>query len=227
MSPSPNSSSSATTPTDPFQDAVQNAEPGEPPYIEASRPMLTALANRDYASLYGMLSSHALNKVRGDQFGPEQGNAETAAPVLSNLSQEQFLEWMGIMEKRLGVPHSVRNVHVESIDPKVLSGKVDKLEDKLDVMFAIGGMPAEIPAAIRKASVRAQLHCRFSDEDAKRLASELGITEEQVQSGKWPENDKSHDPDERPYLTFKMVLVDDQGTLKIGYFEFLPPSMFD
>jgi len=36
---------------------------------------------------------------------------------------------------------------------------------------------------------------------------------------------KSEDFD--PYFNLKVVLVDDGGELKIGYFEFLPPSMMD
>ena len=30
-----------------------------------------------------------------------------------------------------------------------------------------------------------------------------------------------------PYLNLKVVLVEEGGQLKIGYFEFLPPSMLD
>ncbi|HEX4696790.1 MAG TPA: hypothetical protein VH254_03880 [Candidatus Udaeobacter sp.] len=30
-----------------------------------------------------------------------------------------------------------------------------------------------------------------------------------------------------PYFNLKIVLVDEAGQLKIGYFEFMPPSMMD
>ena len=30
-----------------------------------------------------------------------------------------------------------------------------------------------------------------------------------------------------PYLTLKMVVVEEAGQLKVGYFEFLPPSVWD
>jgi hypothetical protein len=30
-----------------------------------------------------------------------------------------------------------------------------------------------------------------------------------------------------PYLNLKVVLVEEDGELKVGYFEFLPPSMMD
>ena len=36
---------------------------------------------------------------------------------------------------------------------------------------------------------------------------------------------KSEDLD--PYVNLKVVLVEEAGQLKIGYFEFLPPSMMD
>ena len=35
------------------------------------------------------------------------------------------------------------------------------------------------------------------------------------------------DEDFDPYLNLKVVLVEEGGQLKIGYFEFLPPSMLD
>ncbi|HTI50228.1 MAG TPA: hypothetical protein VL475_04730 [Planctomycetaceae bacterium] len=213
-------------PVDPFTAAAQDAEAGERPYIEASRPILTAVAARDYGMLYGLLSSHALAKVNTQQFGPgnsDPGQPQSPPTVLQNLSQEQFAEWMKTMEKRLGVPESVDHLSVQSIDPRVLSGK----GEALDVMFAIGGMPPEIPAEIRKASIRAAIQCRLRDELVRQIATDLKITEDQVRSGKWPENDQGYDPDERPYLNLKFVLVEEDGRLKVGYFEFMPPSMLD
>jgi hypothetical protein len=95
-------------------------------------------------------------------------------------------------------------------------------------MLAIGGMPAEIPVEIRKASIRAAIQCQFPEETVKKIAAELKISEEQVRSGKWPENDEYSDADdERPYFNVKFVLVDEEGQLKVGYFEFMPPSMLD
>ena len=34
-------------------------------------------------------------------------------------------------------------------------------------------------------------------------------------------------PDFEPYFNIKVVLVEENGQLKVGYFEFLPPSMMD
>jgi hypothetical protein len=66
----------------------------------------------------------------------------------------------------------------------------------------------------------------MNEEDAKPIAEELGISLERAQKGDIPENN-DYDADEWPYLTLKLVLVEEDGKLKIGYFEFLPPSMLD
>jgi hypothetical protein len=87
-------------------------------------------------------------------------------------------------------------------------------------------MPAEIPTDIRKAAIRAQLQCELPDEAVKQIAADLKISEEQVRSGNWPENDQ-YDEEAWPYLNFKCVLVEDHGQLKVGYFEFMPPSILD
>ena len=36
-----------------------------------------------------------------------------------------------------------------------------------------------------------------------------------------------NDPDFQPYYNFKVVLVEENGELKIGHFEFMRPSMLD
>ena len=36
-----------------------------------------------------------------------------------------------------------------------------------------------------------------------------------------------NDPDYQPYLNLKVVLVEEAGGLKVGYFEFLPPGIMD
>lgn len=118
---------------------------------------------------------------------------------------------------------AVQHVYVQSMESEVLAGK----GDRLDVMFAIGGMPAEIPSDIRKASVRAQIGCQLPEEQVKRIARDLKISEERVRSGDWPENEHGYEPDERPYFNLKFVLVEEGGKLKVGYFEFMPPSLFD
>src|ERR1043166_5941303 len=87
----------------------------------------------------------------------------------------------------------------------------------MDSMFAIGAMPDWIPANIRRASLRGQIHTELSPQEVQKVAQQQGISAEQLQ--------KEDDFD--PYLNLKVVLVEEGGQLKIGYFEFLPPSMLD
>ena len=211
-------------PTDIFAEAAKSADPGEGPYIEAARPFLTAVASRDYEKVYAELSSHARAKIDPDQFAPPVDDKKPAdTKAVKNLTSEQCAEWMKKMEARLGVPDAVQHVYVHSIDPVVLAGKGEPIE----VMFAIGGMSKEIPANIRKASVRAQIRCQLPDEEVKKIAAALKISEQQVRTGPWPENEHGYDSDERPYLNVKFVLVEEDGRLKVGYFEFMPPSILD
>jgi len=87
----------------------------------------------------------------------------------------------------------------------------------MDSMFAIGAMPDWIPAEIRRASLRGQIHTELSPQALQTVAQQQGISLEELK--------KSEDFD--PYFNLKIVLVDEAGQLKIGYFEFLPPSMMD
>ena len=50
-----------------------------------------------------------------------------------------------------------------------------------------------------------------------KVAQQQGISVEQLKK----------DEDFDPYLNLKVALVEEGGQLKIGYFEFLPPSMLD
>jgi hypothetical protein len=87
----------------------------------------------------------------------------------------------------------------------------------MDSMFAIGAMPDSIPAEIRRASLRGQIHTELSSEELEKVAQEQGISVEKLK--------KEEDFD--PYLNLKVVLVEEDGELKVGYFEFLPPSIMD
>ncbi|MGC2626978.1 MAG: hypothetical protein WA269_09090, partial [Candidatus Udaeobacter sp.] len=78
-------------------------------------------------------------------------------------------------------------------------------------------MPDWIPANIRRASLRGQIHTELSPQELQNAAQREGISVEDLK--------KSEDFD--PYFNLKIVLVDEGGHLKVGYFEFLPPSMLD
>jgi hypothetical protein len=87
----------------------------------------------------------------------------------------------------------------------------------MDSMFAIGAMPEWIPAEIRRASLRGQIHTELSAQELQNVAQREGISVEDLK--------KSDDFD--PYFNLKLVLVEEGGQFKIGYFEFLPPSIMD
>jgi hypothetical protein len=78
-------------------------------------------------------------------------------------------------------------------------------------------MPQWIPADIRKASLRGQIQTELSPQALQDVAQREGISVEDLK--------KSEDFD--PYFNVKVVLVEEGAQLKIGYFEFLPPSMMD
>lgn len=73
------------------------------------------------------------------------------------------------------------------------------------------------PADIRKASLRGQIHTELSPQELQNVAQRERISVEQLK--KTAEFD--------PYFNLKVVLVEEAGQLKIGYFEFLPPSIWD
>lgn len=210
---------------DPYSEAVEDLEdPAEKAYLEAVRPMLEAVAARDYGRFFEFVAAVGLKKVSSEQFGPvfdEQGESKNLGPPVE-MNREVFLQHMQEMEKRLAVPLAVDHLYVQTLDPDALAGK----GDPFDRMLNIGAMPAEIPNEIRRASIRSQIRCLMNEEDAKPIAEDLGISLERAKKGDFPPNDE-YDPDEWPYLTLKLVLVEEDGNLKIGYFEFLPPSILD
>jgi hypothetical protein len=100
-----------------------------------------------------------------------------------------------------------------STDAEELSGKGDAME----TAFTIGLMPDSIPANIRKASIRSQVGVELTPERLKEIATQQGVSVEELRK----------DPDFAPYCNLKVVLVEEGGEWKVGYFEFTPPSMWD
>lgn len=208
--------------SDPFQYAVSDVPADDRKYLEAAKPIVKAIVAKDYRSFYQMLSSHARASSNPHQFVTPQEEHPKPQADLKDLTADQFVEWMKKMEAARGVPDKLTHVHLESTDPKILSGQAQGF-DKLEVMYAIGGMPATIPFNIRKASIRAQVACKLSDEQVKKMAELQKTTPKKVR-----QEDDEQDEDERgTYFNLKFVLVEEDGTLKVGYFEFMPPSMLD
>jgi hypothetical protein len=190
--------------------------PEEKKYLAAADPFLKALAARNYEQAYAQLSSHARARMSSSQFVPvdDPRTKRSRQPSISlNVTIQDFATLMQRVEKEHGLPNEVKQAHVFSTDPAVLSGK----GELLDSMFAIGEMPASIPAGIRRASIRCQIGTKLTPEQLQQAAKDARMTPEQLLKI----------DDFAPYFNLKFVLVEEQGALRIGYFEFMPPSIFD
>lgn len=200
---------------------AEDVTPAERGYLEYGRVVVSAVADRAYADFYAQLSPEARARISLNQFAPEEDDAAFARqekqPRL-NVSLTEFQELMNRVEKRFGLPQIPLDLHVHTSDPAVLSGAKREGLDAVDTMFAIGNMPSSIPAASRKASLRAKIGVELSAEELAEVAKTYNVSVEELQK----------DADFQPYLTLKLVLVTDaEGKMRVGYFEFLPPSMMD
>jgi hypothetical protein len=202
-----------------FAGVNESTTPEEKRFLEAGRPFVVALAARQYDRAYDCLSSHACAKMSLNQFDAPSDEAQLKANQenpMTDVTAEQFAAQMKKLEERFGPPSKPSSLSVQSADPRILSGQVGEPLEKLDVMFAIGMMPDSIPHEIRKASLRAQIDTKWDPEDLRKAAQEMETTEAEALQEL-----------ESPYFTVKFVLVEEAGQLKVGYFEFMPPSMLD
>jgi hypothetical protein len=197
-----------------------DAKPEERKYLLAAKPFFIAVGNRKYADAYALLSSHARARMSFNQFTPAEEQATfqqyESSPYL-NVTAEQFAYLMQYVEAAQGAPRAPKMLHVFSTDPVVLSRRSKEQFGAMDSMFAIGVMPDWIPTDIRRASLRGQIHTELSPQELANVAMRQGITAEGLKK----------DQDFDPYFNLKVVLVEEAGQLKVGYFEFLPPSMMD
>jgi hypothetical protein len=195
-------------------------KPDERQYLLAAKPFVVAVANRNYADAYAHLSKYAIARMSLEQFKPSESESDAQQNqtyVFDNVTPEQFAYLMQYVEAARGAPRAPKMLHVYSTDPDVLNRRSKEQFGGVDSMFAIGAMPEWIPADVRKASLRGQIHTELSPQELQNAAQRDGITVEELK--------KNEDFD--PYLNLKVVLVDEDGQLKIGYFEFLPPSIWD
>jgi hypothetical protein len=198
----------------------KDVKPNERKYILAAKPFFIAVAKRKYADAYALLSSHARAWMSLDQFKPAEQNSDSQqneSYAFDNVTGEQFAYLMQYVEAAHGAPRAPKMLHVFSTDPDVLNRRSKEQFGAMDSMFAIGAMPDWIPADIRRASLRGQIHTELSAEELEKVAAREGISVEELK--------KNADFD--PYFNLKVVLVEEGGQLKIGYFEFLPPSIWD
>jgi hypothetical protein len=198
----------------------KDAKPDERKYLLAAKPFFIAIANRKYADAHALLSSHSRARMSFNQFTPaeDQGTFQQyESQPYSNVTASQFAYLMQYVEAARGAPRAPKMLSVFSTDPDVLNRRSTEQFGAMDSMFAIGAMPDWIPADIRRASLRGQIHTELSQQELQKVAQEQGISVEELKK----------DEDFDPYLNLKVVLVEEGGQLKIGYFEFLPPSMLD
>ncbi|HUK83570.1 MAG TPA: hypothetical protein VLZ12_13170 [Verrucomicrobiae bacterium] len=218
--PSKNAATSDAEATSSKGESDTATTPEERRYLAAAKPFAVAIAAGKYEQAYGLLSSYATASMSLNQFAPEDDEAKFAEreknPVKA-VTVEKFRELMGRAEARHGTPRSVKSLSVFSTDPKALDRRGKERLDAVDAMFAVGMMPDSIPAEIRRASVRGKVLTQFSAQELEKIAKEENMTVADLQES----------PDFEPYLTIKIVLVEEAGQLKVGYFEFLPPGIMD
>ena len=198
----------------------KDAKPDERKYLLAAKPFFVAVASRRYADAYALLSRYAIARMSLDQFTPAQQDSDSQQNqsfAFDNVTAEQFAYLMQYVEAEHGAPRAPKMLHVFSTDRDVLNRRSKEQFGAMDSMFAIGAMPDWIPADIRRASLRGQISTELSPQELQNVAQREGISVEDLK--------KSEDFD--PYFNLKIVLVDEGGQLKIGYFEFLPPSIWD
>jgi hypothetical protein len=207
---------SAAPTADSFLQIDADTTPDERRYLEAAKPFMLALAAGDANAAYGELSSHARARMSANQFNPAEEDAayekNEAKPHL-NVSAELFPYLLKATFDRYGQPREAESLYVESTDPQVLAGA----GDRLDVLFAIGAIPATVPVGVRKASLRGRINTRMTDAQMAELIKETGMTRQEIEQ----------DPDMTPYFNVKLVLVEEDGKLRVGYFELMPPSILD
>jgi hypothetical protein len=198
----------------------KDAKPDERKYLLAAKPFFIAIANRKYVDAYTLLSSYARARMSFNQFTPSEEQATFQQYELNpyaNVTPEQFAYLMQYVEAARGAPRAPKMLSVFSTDPDVLNRRSKEQFGAMDSMFAIGAMPDWIPADIRRASLRGQIHAELSPQELQKVAQQQGISVEELK--------KEEDFD--PYFNLKVVLVEENGQLKVGYFEFLPPSIMD
>jgi len=198
----------------------KDAKPDERKYLLAAKPFFMAVASRRYADAYALLSRYAIARMSLEQFKPapeDSDSQQSQSYAFDNVTPEQFSYLMQYVEAAHGAPRAPKMLHVFSTDPDVLNRRSKEQFGAMDSMFAIGAMPEWIPADIRRASLRGQIHTELSPQELEKVAAKEGISVEDLK--------KSDDFD--PYFNLKLVLVEEGGQFKIGYFEFLPPSIMD
>jgi len=195
---------------------IEDESPQEIEYLLAGKDFYVAIAGGEYDRAYDMLSDYAKQDVHPYQFGTSDESDDQRRPDpgrMEELTKEHFVARLQQAEDLFGPPRDVLSLYTFETDPDILAGR----GDRLDTMFAIGMMSESVPLEIRKSALRGEIRCRFRPEDLQQVMQETGLTAEELEN----------DDELYPYFNLKSVIVEDGGELKVGYFEFLPPSILD
>ncbi|MGC2626207.1 MAG: hypothetical protein WA269_05155, partial [Candidatus Udaeobacter sp.] len=161
----------------------KDAKPDERKYLLAAKPFFIAVASRKYADAYALLSRYAIARMSLEQFAPAQQNSDpqqSQSYAFDNVTAEQFAYLMQYVEAAHGAPRAPKMLHVFSTDPDVLNRRSKEQFGAMDSMFAIGAMPDWIPANIRRASLRGQIHTELSPQELQNAAQREGISVEDL-----------------------------------------------
>src|SRR2546423_14753601 len=104
---------------------------------------------------------------------------------------------MQSVEAARATPRAPKTLYVFSTNPSFLNRSSKEQFGALDSMSATGAMPDWIPANIRRASLRGQIHTELSPQELANVAQRQGITVEELKK----------DQDFDPYFNLKVVLV--------------------
>lgn len=153
-------------------------------YLEAARPFMQALVAQDQGKAYGLASTH----------------------LRAQLTQDEFTRKNREAYDTLGAPLALEDLSAET-DPDVLVGAAhaggddagDRAANVVLAQIAVGDMPDDIPASVRKASVSGRVVYKKAS---------------------------SADEEDASYV-LTVVLVDDGGALRVGHHFFRAATMLD
>lgn len=209
-----------TAPAAPAEPAQQQMTPEDLRTVQAAAPFVHAIASQKYQEAYGLLSGYAKARMTLNQFvAPTDAltlERNEQSPFM-NVTPANFAELMKKVEELYGLPQSVESLTVFSTDRDVLNRRSPEESGAIESASAIGAMPDSIPADVRRASVHGQIATQLTSEQLRQAALEMDMKPEDLQK----------DPNFKPSFNVKVVLLEEDGQLKVGYFEFLPASRWN
>src|SRR5712675_1471885 len=165
----------------------KDAKPDKHKYLLTAKPFFIAVASRKYTASYALIYSHARARMSLDKFNRPQQDSDVQqneSYAFDNVTAEQFAYLMQYVEAAHGAPRAPKMLHVFSADADVLNRRSKEQFAAMDSMFAIGAMPDWIPADIRRASLRGQIHIELSPQELEKVAATLVAFPEKEISGR-------------------------------------------